>query len=99
MLQQEKPDDYVIATGQTHSVREFVEAAFGEVGYDWRDYVRTDPAFLRATEVHQLLGDATNARKQLGWVPTVQFNDLVKIMVQADFQRLSSPNQRDAFDS
>ena len=88
MLQQERPDDYVIATGETHSVQEFVESAFAEVGLDWRNHVRIDPALLRPTDVHRLMGDATKARERLGWSPTVRFRDLVRIMVTADLKRV-----------
>jgi GDPmannose 4,6-dehydratase len=77
MLQQDRPDDYVIATGKSHAVRELVELAFGHVGLDGQKYVRLDPALIRPAEVDQLVGDATKARKQLGWAPTVDFRDLV----------------------
>jgi GDPmannose 4,6-dehydratase len=85
MLQQEKPDDYVVATGETHSVREFVEEAFGLVGLDWRRYVETDTRYLRPAEVDRLLGDASKARRLLGWAPRVAFKDLVRMMVEADW--------------
>src|SRR3954463_16060616 len=88
MLQQEKADDYVIATGESHSVRELVEVAFGHVGLDWEKYVRMDPRFLRPAEVDHLIGDATKARTALGWTPAVTFNGLVQMMVDADVQRL-----------
>ena len=84
MLQTAQPRDYVIATGQTHSVREFCERAFSLVGLDWQDYVIVDPALLRPAEVDLLVGDATLARCDLGWMPTVDFADLVRIMVEAD---------------
>lgn len=84
MLQQERPDDYVIATGATHSVAEFAAAAFDEVGLDWRQYVVTDPRFFRATESVPLVGDATRARDVLGWSPTRAFPEIVREMVQAD---------------
>lgn len=84
MLQQPQPDDYVVATGETHSVREFCEVAFAEVGLDWREYVVTDPAFVRPAEVDLLVGDATKARRVLGWQPEVDFRGLVKMMVAAD---------------
>ena len=88
MLQQDKPDDYVVATGQKHSVRELVELAFSRVNLDWRDYVRTDPKLLRPAEVTKLCGDATKARTALGWQPAVDFPDLVAMMVDADLERV-----------
>ncbi len=84
MLQQENPDDYVIATGETHSVAEFVAEAFGCVGLDWREHVRTDPAFVRPPESAQLVGDASKIRAALGWAPKTSFSALVRLMVQAD---------------
>ena len=87
MLQQDKPDDYVIATGETHSVREFLEIAFSHVGLDYTDYVVIDPAFIRPAEVDLLLGDSTKARTTLGWVPQVSFRELVTMMVDADLAR------------
>ncbi len=84
MLQQDTPDDYVIATGQTHSVAEFVEEAFTSVGLDWHDHVRTDPAFLRPPESAQLVGDTTKIRTALGWTPRTTFRELVHLMVQSD---------------
>jgi GDPmannose 4,6-dehydratase len=84
MLQDPEPDDYVIATGETHSVREFVELAFRHVGLDWERYVRVDPAYFRPTEVEVLNGDPAKATRQLGWRPTVRFEELVRIMVDAD---------------
>lgn len=86
MLQKEKPDDYVIATGETHSVREFVELAFKEVGLNWEDCVKVDPVLFRPAEVEQLVGDASKARRVLKWKPTVTFEELVKIMVKADMK-------------
>jgi GDPmannose 4,6-dehydratase len=86
MLQQPSPDDYVIATGETHSVEEFCEAAFQEVGLCWRDYVCTDPAFVRPAEVEFLIGDASKARRVLGWTPTCSFRELVREMVQHDLE-------------
>jgi len=88
MLQQPTADDYVVATGETHSVGELVEVAFGAVGLDWRQYVKTDPAFLRPAEVDLLIGDATKARTVLGWKPAVTFAGLVEMMVRADLARL-----------
>jgi GDPmannose 4,6-dehydratase len=89
MLQQEKPDDYVVATGKTYSVREFCEAAFGEAGLNWKDHVEFDPRYLRPAEVELLLGDPTKAAKQLGWRPRVAFGELVKMMVDADMELAS----------
>jgi GDPmannose 4,6-dehydratase len=89
MLQQEEPDDYVIATGEAHSVREFCEIAFAHVDLDYRDYVIEDPAFYRPAEVDILLGDCTKAREKLGWEPHVTFGELVRMMVDSDVERLS----------
>ncbi len=89
MLQQDTPDDYVIGTGETHSVEEFVQIAFDYVGLDWRKHVVIDPQFYRPAEVDLLLGDATKARKQLGWKPEVGFEDLVTMMVDHDLASLS----------
>ena len=89
MLQQDEPDDYVIATGQMHSVRDAVEAAFAHVGLDWEEYVVQDPAFLRPAEVDELLGDASKARDALGWEPTVSFAEMMRMMVDADMARLA----------
>src|SRR5262245_8857301 len=89
MLQQSAPDDYVVATGETHSVREMVETAFGVVGLRWEDHVRTDPALLRPAEVELLIGDASKARRVLGWTPQVTFAQLVESMVRADLDRLA----------
>ena len=89
MLQQDEPDDYVIATGEPHSVRELVECAFGRVGLDWQDYVRVDESLKRGrAELYDLVGDATKARTRLGWVPTVDFEGLVHLLVDADVERL-----------
>ncbi len=90
MLQQDRPDDYVIATGVSHSVRELVEIAFARVGLDWQKHVRVDSALLRPAEVDHLLGDAGRARKELGWAPRVDFRGLVEMMVDADLARLSA---------
>ena len=81
MLQQPQPDDYVIATGETHSVRELCEVAFGLVGLDWERYVRVDERYFRPTEVDVLLGDASMAQQKLGWEPKVRFGELVRIML------------------
>jgi GDPmannose 4,6-dehydratase len=86
MLQQEQPDDFVIATGEAYSVQEFLETAFGLVGLDWRDYVKIDPRYFRPTEVDYLLGDATKASKQLHWQPRCSFKELVEMMVQHDLE-------------
>jgi GDPmannose 4,6-dehydratase len=90
MLQQEKADDFVIATGVSHSVRELVEVAFGHVGLDWQKYVRLDPAFLRPAEVDHLIGDAGKARRLLGWEPEVSFERLIAMMVDADLARVAA---------
>ena len=90
MLQQPAPDDYVVATGETHSVKELVEVAFGCVGLDWEQHVKIDPAFLRPAEVDLLVGDASKARKVLGWTPRVTFHGLVEMMVRADLERLQA---------
>jgi GDPmannose 4,6-dehydratase len=84
MLQLEKPDDFVVATGETHSVREFLEVAFGRVNLDWKDFVVTDERFMRPAEVELLLGDPAKAKKAFGWVPKVTFRQLVEMMVDAD---------------
>jgi GDPmannose 4,6-dehydratase len=86
ILQQDKPDDYVIATGETHTVREFVEEAFGLLGLDWRKHVEVDPNYLRPTEVYKLLGDSSKATKAFGWKPKVSFKNLVRIMVESDLE-------------
>ena len=84
MLQQDQPDDYVLATGETHSVKEFLEEAFRCVNLDWNDYVKHDPRYLRPAEVDLLVGDASRAEKKLGWEPKTKFKELVKLMVDAD---------------
>jgi len=89
MLQQDTPDDYVIATGETHSVREFCDLAFSSLGLDWQQHVIIDPAFTRPAEVDLLLGDAAKARRRLGWTPRVSFPELVRRMVEADLERLT----------
>ncbi|MEW6251756.1 MAG: GDP-mannose 4,6-dehydratase [Planctomycetota bacterium] len=86
MLQQDAPDDYVVATGEAHSVREFAELAFGCAGLDWRDFVEVDARYLRPAEVDDLCGDATKARDRLGWRPTVGFSELVRMMVEHDLE-------------
>ncbi len=94
MLQQAKPDDYVIATGQTHSVKEFVESAFGYAGLDWKKYLVVDKKFYRPAEVDILIGDAKKARNKLGWRPKVSFKALVKMMVDSDLERLREAQGR-----
>jgi GDPmannose 4,6-dehydratase len=90
MLQQNEPGDYVIATGEAHSVREFLEGAFSHVGLDWRKYVEHDPRYLRPSEVNLLIGDSTKARHKLGWQPRTTFNELIKLMVDADIELLKA---------
>ncbi len=92
MLQQERPDDYVIATGETHSVEEFLTEAFSHVDLNWQDYVELDPKYLRPAEVDLLIGDASKAKNELGWTPKVTFKELVRLMVDAD---LSTVTQKD----
>jgi len=89
MLQQDEPDDYVIATGETRSVQELVETAFQHAGLDWRKHVVIDPKFIRPAEVDILVGDASKAKKKLGWVPTVTFKQMIERMVDADLERHS----------
>jgi GDPmannose 4,6-dehydratase len=90
MLQQPEPDDYVIATGETHSIRELCEEAFGCVDLDWQEYVKQDPRFMRPAEVDLLVGDASKARRVLGWEPKVTFRELVRMMLDADLALLRS---------
>jgi len=87
MLQQDKPEDYVIATGETHSVREFLEEVFGCLELDWNNYVEIDPRYFRPAEVDLLLGDASKARKQLSWQPRVRFTELAKMMTDCDWTK------------
>ncbi len=87
MLQQDTPTDYVVATGKTHSVKQFLEAAFSHVDLNWQDYVTQDPRFMRPAEVDQLIGDSSKAKAELGWEPEVDFNGLVTMMVDADMER------------
>ncbi len=91
MLQQERPDDYVVATGETHSVREFLEEAFSHVGLEWEEFVKVDPKYFRPAEVDFLLGDPRKAEKALGWKPRVTFKELVRIMVDADMENGGRP--------
>ena len=88
MLQQDEPDDYVIATGETHSVERLVEVAFAHAGLDWHDHVKMDERFVRPAEVDLLIGDRSKAENELGWTPTVGFEQLVQMMVDADLERL-----------
>ncbi len=92
MLQCDEPDDYVVATGEGHGVQDLVEAAFSHVGLDWREHVRTDSALKRGkAELHNLVGDPSRAKERLGWSPTVSFEELVRLMVDHDLERLKSP--------
>jgi GDPmannose 4,6-dehydratase len=88
ILQQERPDDYVIGTGETHSVRDFVEEAFGHVGLEWREHVAIDPRYLRPTDVSVLIADSSKAHRELGWEPKVRFQELVRIMVDAAIEAI-----------
>ena len=88
MLQQDHPEDYVVATGETHPVREFCELAFGHVGLDYRDYVVIDERFMRPAEVDLLIGDPTKAKNKLGWFPRTSFPELVQMMVESDLRLL-----------
>lgn len=92
MLQENEPDDYVVASGESHSVRELVQGAFAHVGLDWQDHVRVDPRLQRgAAELHRLIGDASHAQERLGWRPELDFEHLVRLLVDADLERLSAP--------
>jgi GDPmannose 4,6-dehydratase len=91
MLQQDKPDDYVVATGETHEIKEFLDIAFGYVNLNWHDYVAFDPRYLRPAEVDLLIGDPTLTKQKLGWEPSVTFEELVKLMVNADLAALNLP--------
>ena len=95
MLQKERPEDYVIGTGETHSVKEFLEEVFNYTGLDWQKYVEIDPRYFRPTEVEFLLADSSKARKELNWSPKITFKELVKIMVDSDMEliRLDSPGE------
>jgi GDPmannose 4,6-dehydratase len=90
MLQQDQPQDYVIGSGETHSVRELVELAFAHVGLDYRQHVVSDPKYYRPAEVDLLLADPSKARRELGWTPKVGFTELVAMMVDADMERLAA---------
>ena len=93
MLQQERPDDFVISTGISHSVRELVDVAFSHAGLDWNKHVRLDPQLIRPAEVEHLIGDSTKARRELGWAPTVDFTSLIRMMVDADLERVASASR------
>jgi GDPmannose 4,6-dehydratase len=94
MLQQDRPDDYVVATGETHSVQELVEVAFESANLDWKKYVVQDPALMRPAEVDLLIGDFGKAKRELRWEPEVSFQELVKMMVESDLERLRAGNKR-----
>jgi GDPmannose 4,6-dehydratase len=87
MLQQDEPEDYIIATGEAHSVREFLYEAFAYAGLDWKEHVEIDPKYFRPTEVDILIGDTRKAQKKLGWKPKVRFKELVKLMVDTDMRK------------
>jgi GDPmannose 4,6-dehydratase len=92
MLAQDEPGDYVVASGESHSVREFVQCAFAHVGLDWQKHVRVDPALQRGpAELHHLVGDSSRARERLGWEPQVGFEQLAHLLVDADLERLRTP--------
>ena len=93
MLQADKAEDFVIATGATHTVRELCEVAFGHVGLDWEAHIKVDQRFMRPAEVDLLLGDSSKARRELGWQPEVDFKGLVKMMVDADLVRVKREMQ------
>jgi GDPmannose 4,6-dehydratase len=93
MLQQDRPDDFVIATGVSHAVRDLVQVAFDHVGLNWQDHVRLDPGMIRPAEVEHLIGDSSKARTQLGWVPAVDFDALIQMMVDADLERVGAAAQ------
>jgi GDPmannose 4,6-dehydratase len=96
MLQQEEPDDYVISTGKTHSVRDLVQVAFTAAGLDWEQYVKVDKAFLRPAEVDLLVGDPAKAKRKLGWEPQVSFEEMIKLMVESDLKRLTAQQKNAA---
>ena len=98
MLQRDEPEDYVIGTGETHSVREFVELAFSLLGLDWRDHVIVDPALARPADVDRLIANPARAREELGWEPTVSFRDLVRMMVEADAEHVARDARREQAD-
>ena len=84
MLQQDEPDDYVLATGETHTVQELIEVAFEEIGLNWKDYVKINPKYFRPNEVNCLCGDYSKAKEKLGWQPKTKFRELIKLMVKED---------------
>jgi GDPmannose 4,6-dehydratase len=90
MLQRDEPDDYVISTGLTHSVKDLLQVAFDYVNLNWKDYVIVDPKFVRPAEVELLLGDSTKALKKLGWTPETSFEELIKMMIDADLERIEN---------
>jgi len=92
MVQQNQPDDYILATGQLHTIRELCEIAFDELGLAYADHVRTDPQLIRANETRQLVGDSRKARTQLGWQPKVDFTTMVRQMVRHDYQEFTQRN-------
>ena len=92
MLQQDTPDDYVVATGETHRIQEFVELAFAHAGLNWEDHVRISAEFFRPAEVDLLIGDPSKAREKLGWTPQVGFEELVAMMVDSDLERVARLN-------
>jgi GDPmannose 4,6-dehydratase len=94
MLQQDRPDDYIIATGEAHSVREFVEEAFSYVGLDWRKYVKKDPKYYRPSEVDLLIGDPSKAKRVLEWEAKTRFRDLIRLMVDADIAAVKESTER-----
>ncbi len=94
MLQQDQADDYVISTGETHSVRQLLEEAFGYLDLDWQDYVEIDPRYFRPAEVDLLIGDSSKARRKLGWAPKVTFRDLVRMMIDADMNELKVESRK-----
>lgn len=98
MLQQDELDDYVIGTGETHTVKEFLEEAFGYVGLDWQEYVETDPLYYRPAEVNYLMAGDSKAKEKLGWETRIGFKELVRIMVDADLERLGfkPPSEKEA---
>jgi GDPmannose 4,6-dehydratase len=98
MLQQDTPDDYVLATNETHTVREFVEAAFGHAGLDWQEHVKYDERYERPAEVDLLIGDPAKAKARLGWEPKVRFGELVKLMVEADLAVLEGRRVQEYLD-
>ncbi len=99
MLQQDTAEDYVIATGETHSVKELLEFAFSCVRLKWEDYVVVDDKFYRPTEIYELRGDSTKARRKLGWKPTVSFEDLIQMMVEEDMKSLKYQISSTQFDA